>query len=71
MDVGCFRFGLLTKYTPAHIDLKYVKEIHHGSEIYSGCEFNQESLSSQHQICVDGAVVYAQAIIQWKEIGDE
>ncbi|MFQ7177196.1 MAG: acyl-[acyl-carrier-protein] thioesterase, partial [Streptococcus salivarius] len=56
--------------TPAHIDLKYVKEIHHGSEIYSGYEFDQESLSSQHQICVDGNI-HAQAIIQWKKIGDE
>ena len=29
-----FDLDFLTKYTPAHIDLKYVKEIHHGSEIY-------------------------------------
>ena len=62
--------GHVNKYTPAHIDLKYVKEIHHGSEIYSGYEFDQESLSSQHQICVDGNI-HAHAIIQWKEIGDE
>ncbi len=65
-----FDLDFLTKYTPAHIDLKYVKEIHHGSEIYSGYEFDQESLSSQHQICVDGNI-HAQAIIQWKEIGEE
>ncbi len=25
-------------------------------EIYSGYEFDQESLSSQHQICVDGNI---------------
>ena len=65
-----FDLDFLTEYTPAHIDLKYVKEIHHGSKIYSGYEFDQGSLSSQHQICVDGNV-HAQAIIQWKEIGDE
>ena len=70
MDVGCFRFGLFDQVHTSHIDLKYVKEIHHGSEIYSGYEFDQESLSSQHQICVDGNI-HAQAIIQWKEIGDE
>ena len=65
-----FDLDFLTEYTPAHIDLTYVKEIHHGSKIYSGYEFDQGSLSSQHQICVDGNV-HAQAIIQWKEIGDE
>ena len=65
-----FDLDFLIKYTPAHIDLKYVKEIHHGSGIYSGYEFDQESLSSQHQICVDGNI-HAQAIIQWKEIGEE
>ena len=58
-----FDLDFLTEYTPAHIDLKYVKEIHHGSKIYSGYEFDQGSLSSQHQICVDGNV-HAQAIIQ-------
>lgn len=65
-----FELDFLTSYTPSHIDLKYVKEIHHGSELYSGYEFDEESLTSRHQISVDGTI-HAQAIIQWKEIGED
>ena len=41
-----------------------------GQRFIQAYELDQESLSSQHQICVDGNI-HAQAIIQWKEIGDE
>lgn len=62
-----FDLEFLTTYTPAKIDLKYVKEIHHGKDILSEYDFDETSLVSQHQITVDDGI-HAQAIIQWKPI---
>lgn len=62
-----FDLDFLTSHTPAKIDLKYVKEIHHGKDILSEYDFDETSLVSQHQITVDDGI-HAQAIIQWKPI---
>ncbi len=40
-----------------------------GQKIYSGYEFDQKSLASTSEFVLM-AILHAQAIIQWKEIGD-
>ena len=57
-------FDFLKGHVPKTIDLKYVKEIHYGSDIVSRVETFDKT--TKHEITADGAV-HAQAIIEWQE----
>ncbi|MCS4487466.1 acyl-ACP thioesterase domain-containing protein [Streptococcus sciuri] len=57
-------FSFLKGHIPKTIDLKYIKEIHYGSDIVSSIETNKNI--TKHEISVDG-VVHARSIIEWQE----
>ncbi|MGT2929705.1 acyl-ACP thioesterase domain-containing protein [Streptococcus dentasini] len=54
----------LKKHVPKTVDLKYVKEIHYGSDILSAVQ--QDGLTTRHEIrTADG--LHAQAVIEWRK----
>ncbi len=57
-------FDFLSQHTPEKIDLKYVKEVHNGTDIES--RLTQEDLTTYHEIASDG-LINAQAIVTWKK----
>lgn len=53
----------LSQHVPHRIHLKYIKEIHYGTDIHSCVEM--DGLTSKHEIRSEGGL-HAQAIVDWK-----
>lgn len=56
--------NFLNQHIPQTVALKYTKEIHQGSTVYSRAEL--DGLISRHEITTDG-IINAQALIEWRK----